>query len=627
MKNIFKYSFLVALFSTVLSCNKDFLDTESQSILTDEQIWADPKLVTGVLANIYNRLPRYTSTISGTENYAVFDEGMWSGLSNTDLEIRNNLPNYAYDRWRYWDYTLIRDIHVAIDNVAAANSLAMTQAVKDQFNAELRFLRAYVYFELVKRMGGVPLVNSQLIYDYSGDVKPLQVARSREEEVYDFIGSEIDAIKDKMGNAGNVRRANKYAALALKSRAMLYAGSLAKYNNESGFINVTLPGGEVGIPASRAADYYQQSLNAANEILNGGPYSLYKSNPNTGENFYEALTKKTGNAEIILANDFNKAQGRRHNFTFTCIARSLREESGNSGSDISPSLNLVESFEYLDGTSGELKGVGTGSNTAAGQANWIFYDNPQDIFANKDGRMHGTVMYPGSSFAGKALQIQAGIYTWNATANKYDRSEGTLNSTSGGQRLTGLDGPHRTEHFVSNTGFYIRKYIDATPGSATTVNGSDIWWVMFRLGEVYLNAAEAAFELGLPEAVTRINTLRERAGFPANSLATLTIEQIQNERRVELAFEDHRLWDVIRWRIADKIWDGVAANPDANIYAIFPYRIVHPGNPNHGKYVFDKIVAPRFKTARFFRPGNYYASISADVISNSGNKIIPNPFH
>ena len=113
---------------------------------------------------MYNRLPRYSSTISGTENYSIFDDAMWSGLTNQDLEIRNNLPEYAYDRWRYWDYTLIRDIHVALDQINAANSPAMTTAVKSQFIAEFRFLRAMVYFELVKRMGGVPLVTTQLIY-------------------------------------------------------------------------------------------------------------------------------------------------------------------------------------------------------------------------------------------------------------------------------------------------------------------------------------------------------------------------------------------------------------------------------------------------------------------------------
>jgi hypothetical protein len=169
--------------------------------------------------------------------------------------------------------------------------------------------------------------------------------------------------------------------------------------------------------------------------------------------------------------------------------------------------------------------------------------------------------------------------------------------------------------------------MDPAPGAATTTIGSDVWWVMFRLGEIYLNASEAAFELGMPEALTHINKLRERAGFPANSITTLTIDRIQNERRVELAFEDHRLWDVIRWRIADKIWGGSQTPTTASIYALYPYRIIRPGHPDNGKFVFDKFVAPRFLTPRFFRQGNYYASIADNVINNSGNLIIRNPFH
>jgi hypothetical protein len=629
MKNIFKLIILITVLINSFSCKKDFLDTQSTTILLDEQIWGDPKMVTTVLANMYNRLPRYSSTISGTENYSIFDDAMWSGLQNQDLEIRNNLPDYAYDRWRYWDYVLIRDIHVALDNVTASNSPAMTPAIKNQFIAELRFLRIMVYFELVKRMGGVPIVTTQLIYDFKGDVTPLRKARNKEEEVYDFIASEADAIKDGIGNVSgtggttvNIRRGTKWAVLALKSRAMLYAASLAKYNNAAGFTRVATAGGEVGIPPAKANDYYQKSLAASNEILSSGLFDLYKANANLGENYWEALTRKTGNKEVILVNDYNKAQGRRHNFTFLNTAPSLREEGSTSQSEIVPSLNLVESFEFINDANGALKGVGTGSNTAAGQTNWIFYDNLQDIFAGKDARFFGTTMSPGSSFAGKPLQILAGTYTWNATTNKYDRAE----SNPGGA-VTGIDGPNRTQQNVSNTGFYVRKYLDAAPGAATSTNGSDVWWVQFRLGEIYLNAAEAAFELGLPEALTHINKLRERAGFPPNSITTLTIERIQNERRVELAFEDHRLWDVIRWRIADKIWNGASTPTTANVFALYPYRIVHPGNPNHGKFVFDKFIAPRFLAPRFFRQGNYYASISTNVINRSGNLIIPNPFH
>ena len=100
---------------------------------------------------------------------------------------------------------------------------------------------------------------------------------------------------------------------------------------------------------------------------------------------------------------------------------------------------------------------------------------------------------------------------------------------------------------VSNTGFYIRKYISEEVGF-TLRNYEENWWPWFRLGEIYLNAAEASFELGDedPGALFYINKLRERAGFPANSLTSLTLEKIQNERRVEMAFEDQRYFDLKR---------------------------------------------------------------------------------
>ena len=112
---------------------------------------------------------------------------------------------------------------------------------------------------MVKRMGGVPLVTSQLIYAGGGDVESLQVPRSKEEEIYDFIYDEIQDIKSNFTETEDSKtRGNKYIALALQSRAMLYAGSLAKYNNLMSS-PITLPGGEVGIPASRANEYYQKS--------------------------------------------------------------------------------------------------------------------------------------------------------------------------------------------------------------------------------------------------------------------------------------------------------------------------------------------------------------------------------
>jgi len=616
MPRFTKHIILIFTILILSGCAEEWLDRKPQNIILEEQIWNDSKLITGLLANYYDRLPAHTTLNTGWAEFAAYDEAMWS---NND-DGRNNIVSYPFDRWRLWDYGLIRDINLAIENIETfGTSLSATQ--KGQFSAELRFLRAFVYFELVKRMGGVPLVTKQLIYDFNGNPAYLQQARNKEEEVYDFIATELDAIKNQLGNGGSNTRANKFTAMALKSRAMLYAASIAKYNSKMA-TPISTPGAEVGIPAARANDYYTKSLAASEEIINSGSYQLYKTNPNLGENFYDAITKKSANPEIILAQDFLVSKDKRHSFTYDNIARNVREDNLSSSS-ITPSLNLVEDYEYLDGTPGELK------NRTANNTDYIYYTNPQDIFANKDARLYGTIIYPGTSFRGIPVQIQAGVKLWNATSGTFQNVESNVlgSNYEDGGLLTGSSGPQRSQTEVTNSGFYLRKYVDQTAMSSTRGIRSDMWWVRFRLGEIYLNASEAALELGkTADALKYVNIVRERAGFGAGSLKALTIERLQNERRVELAFEDHRVWDLKRWRIAHEVWNGNASNPDAVIYALYPYRVVRPGHATHGKYVFDKLVAPRFRAPRFFQMGNYYSSIEQIVIDNNP-KIVRNPFH
>ncbi len=227
------------------------------------------------------------------------------------------------------------------------------------------------------------------------------------------------------------------------------------------------------------------------------------------------------------------------------------------------------------------------------------------------------------------VNIQAGVKVWDAANNRYNTVEGTDLGTlyTDGGVLTAGSGPHRTMQEVSNTGFYFRKLIDAGAGTSTRGIRSDNWWVWFRLGEVYLNAAEAALELGqTPRALTLVNALRERAGFPANSLATLDMNKIHQERRCELAFEDHRFWDLKRWRIAHEVWNGVASTNTMQ-WALYPYRVINASDPSkNGKYVFEKFVAPRFIAPRYFRTGNYYSSISTSVLTNNP-LIVKNPEH
>ncbi|MEM6842238.1 MAG: RagB/SusD family nutrient uptake outer membrane protein [Bacteroidota bacterium] len=606
----------ISLF-TVLACNtEEFLEREPFEVLTDEDIWNDPDRILSLLANYYNRLPEHASLQANFENFAAYIDATWSGGGGGGNDL-NDIPDYDFDFWELWDYNLIRDINLAIENIAQFSQLSEDEIT--EFQAELRFLRAYVYFELVKRMGGVPLITQTLDYDFSGDPSSLQFPRNTEQEVYDFIGAELDAILDDLGNDGSQSRANRFTALALKSRAMLYAGSIAKYNNLMGSPLQTA-NGEIGIPTSAAEGYYQQALAAAEEILQQGSYQLYQVQDDLGENFYEALTSKQSNSEVIFARDYVRPES-VHIFTYLNIPRPIREDNLSSSS-ITPTLNLVEAYQYLDGSSGEI------ITRTADDSDYVYYDNLEDIFANKDARLYGTVIYPGATFNGLDIEMQAGVKIWDEASQSFTTDESADIGTrfEDGGILTGEGGPHRTQQSVSNTGFYLRKFVDDAPAASTRGAASDMWWVKFRLGEVYLNAAEAAFELGDEgRALNYINPLRERAGFGPNSLSTLTVEDIRRERRVELAFEDHRIWDLKRWRIAHELWDGNTDNPEAVAFALYPYRVVRPGHPTDNTFVYDKIQVPRFRAPRFFRLGNYYSFIPDDVL-NQNPKIVRNPF-
>ncbi|RYE18209.1 MAG: RagB/SusD family nutrient uptake outer membrane protein, partial [Sphingobacteriaceae bacterium] len=453
MKNINKCLIVILglMLGITTACKKDFLELQPVSIVTDENLWKDQKLITGLLANYYNRMPTDMGLTdqagSQWRNMADYDDAMWSGQTNADLEARNNIVNYANSRWFLYDYGFIRDLNLAIENVDKYGSATLNEAQRTQLKAEFRFIRAYQYFEMVKREGGVPLVTKQLLYDYSGDPSPLQQGRAKEADVYDFIGTEMDAIASDIGNAGSNTNANRYTCLALKSRAMLYAASIAKYNAQL-TPNITTTGGEVGIPVSRATEYYQKSLEASIAVINSGAYALYKTNPNLGENFYEAIRNKTANREVMFVRDFLTAKAKKHVFTYDNIARGLREDNLSSSS-VTPSLNLVESYDYLDGSNGALR-----TNTANGD--YVYYTNLTDIFANKDARMYGTVIYPGAPFKGTSVDMQAGVAVWNAGTNTYALQEGAnlgVNYTDGKLQVS-ASGPHRSIAEVSNTGFY-----------------------------------------------------------------------------------------------------------------------------------------------------------------------------
>lgn len=620
-----KYNILFFLMLSLLvwSCNDDeFLNRKPVNVLNEDQVWTNASVALNVLVDLYDRNNEYQRTDKWYE-FTNFDEAFPSAAGDYG---RARIGDFGYGDWADWDYGYIRELNMFIDKCSKATKMD-DQNERVRMVAEARFLRAVNYFEKVKRMGGVPLILEVMTYNYSGDPSYLRHARAKESEIYDFVIAELDTVKNILPNSASEKsRASKAAALAVQSRAALYAASIARYGVTTP--EVSLPGGEVGIPATRAEGYYQKALAAAQEIINEGKYSLYQKNPDLQENFAAVFYDEDNNNEAILVRDYKLKSGKIVGFTLVNQPWSGAEDL--EGGRLNPSLNLVQAFEKLDNTAAPL-------NIKNG-ADYVYYNNLTDIFAGRDARLGGTVILPGTKFKGKPVDIWAGYVLGDGTkvtANTY-AGKGRLPGKTEDQQVVGYDGPINSLEFTAQTGFYVRKYMDPNPGSGMRGPQSGLWWIQYRYAEVLLNAAEAAFELNQPAlAATYMNQVRARAGLTTPLTAgEITFDRIVHERKVELAFEGHILWDLKRWRLAHKVWNGQAVNltsnpmkadePSTRPFGLWPYKCYNPGNPNDGKYVFEVVVPREVTNSRRFRMGNYYSNINDGIIA-SNPLLVRNP--
>ena len=602
-----------AAFLVPMSSCSDFLDQEPDKILSDDQIFNDPIMIQSTLANFYGRMEgkqwgQRTKDGDGSYSMTILDEAAkCDGGPDTRTEFED-------DRWRTCDYEFIRNLNQFIQGVRTYTEVAESE--RTRYEAEARFLRAWVYFCMGRGLGGMPIVGDEVFsYEEGQDISAMQIPRSTEAELYDYIISECTAVADNLPTTPttNAARATKWAALMLKARAALYAGSLANYNNKMAN-PIRTAGGEVGIPAERAQGYYQTALESAKAVIDGGAYTLMTNANDPGLAFYNAINNKLGNTEVIWSCDY-KYPGKTVEFTKFNIPASHAEDIDRCYGG--PILNLVEAFEYIDNRDGTIK-------IQEANGDFVFYDEPEDAFANKDGRLWGTVIYPGAEFKGTGVVLQAGQLIKNNGA--WETRISTQDSKDeNGLTITALNGPiANNNQYVNKTGFFYRKFMDETSLASTRGRNSELWWPYFRIAEAYMIACEASFELGnQADAVKYINVIRDRAGI--QPLESVTLDDIVRENRVEFAFEDHRYWDMKRWRLADKVWNGVANDPNAQQWALYPYRVNAPGDPNDGKWVFIKQQVNTEPYPRYFQMKNYYNFVDLTWVNNNP-KFVKNPY-
>ena len=529
MKNIKYLTILIAIAFT--SC-LDVLDKEPLDVISDAVVWSDPALADAYLNDIYYRvdfLNRRDNDVSmgmiasmGAEskNY-----GAWQVPYKASTVIIDETGAHA--SLNYWKYNVIRDANYFIEQMELTEDLeAEYVAVRV---AEARFLRAYIYFRATILYGGVPIITIPQSPDASAE--ELFVSRNSEKECYDFIISECDAIASlllsEVDPNSTLGRATKWTALALKSRAALYASSIAKYGTQQ--LN-----GLLGFAAGDVAAYAQKSYDASLDIINNSGHALYQGNGDAVANFQHLFyDESAANTEVIFSERYDFALGMGQSFSNKAMPDGFAK---GWGSNWCVFYDMVELFEWQDGRPGNS----ISRNDLEYSKSGIEYSS-EELFHTRDPRFRASIFYPETPWQGSEALYHSATWVDGAKLNKGVAVDGWP-----------YKAPNRN---TVRTGFQCRKRVDEeTIGPLGGEDDTD--YIAFRMGEIYLNLAEAAFYLNKDtEALSAINTIRARAEMPAKT--EISEEIIRNERQVELFWEDHRWYDLRRWRIAVETLDGV----------------------------------------------------------------------
>ena len=595
--------FIVAGLMTISSC--DYLDKAPLDLISDNDVWNDETLVEAYLANSYYDMSYFANESPGSNwdgdvffpCFAVThvsDESMsqwrdwgdalrWYNYKFGNLKIQGGLLEW-------WGYAPIRRLNVFIERLPESS---LSDNLKKTRTAEARFLRAFSYFSMVKRYGGVPLLTVAQSIDAPED--ELFLPREKEAVIYDFVIKEIDEIVNDLPETidnSNLGRPSKYAALALKCRAALYAGSIAQFGK------VQLDG-IVGIPADKANSYYQAAYDAGMQIVNSGKHSLYNANEDKAENFRNIFLVKN-NPEVIFAKRHNNINGDHGqgggNGWCVDFFQCPRPQGWNRGNLDGAYLELIEEYEYVDGRSGKL------DRDAIQQGLWT----TDELWKDKDPRFFATFYTQNTPWKGNTVEYYKGILLPDGTIQTSDSYEGIL-----------CNG----EQDVDGTCFGMLKYLDeshdnmAGTNSAWATSSQD--WQIFRFAEIYLNIAEAAFETGKTnEAMEAINKVRERAGIALHT--AIDREKIRRERRVELTFEGHRYWDLRRWRTATED----LSREFSGLRYVLDYNSFKAGELKYKLIIINQIDGA--VNTPLFREENYYLPITLSRVANNP-KLVENP--
>lgn len=567
---LYTYIILLTIVS-LISCNDDFLEVEPTNLISAEAIFSTPEGVKTFMANLYSQMPvedfnstpehgtRYNNVPNpnnaGFYPWVITDDGI--GSEHQALTLGGHGGQFS---WWVEGYELNRDVNLLLSVIPDLNA---DQDVIDGLLGEAYFMRAYLYFGLAKRYGGVSIIEE--ISDISDGEEALYTPRSTEKETWEYVLKMCDQSAALLGDGdGTRRRTNKWVALSLKSRAALHAASIAKYWERAPLSGDAVDQNLSKMSAADAAWFYEQCINASAQIMDSEMYSLYKPSPANAE---EAATNykemfEDPNRALVEA-IFIKGS------TLTGVDLGSNQDNwGNPAQTtgawphpgrFNPTLDLVDIYENY-ATPGHSAPIVT---TVDGDTDnydgyqpartYLEFDHPADIFADKDARLRGTVILPRTFWKNTEIIIQGGLIRPDGSI--VFEAPGQVNVGGTNYYSYGASAPNLYSGFstfggnMTRTGFGFKKFLqeDYTPILAWNQSTTD--WMDFRLAEIYLNYAEAVVESGsgnASKAENAINALRRRAAH--TTTIPLTLENVLRERRVELVFENHRYWDLVRTR-------------------------------------------------------------------------------
>lgn len=538
-----RFLFVLVLFSCFaqLSCERDFLERAPSDLIDEKSVFTNLENAESFLNNAYRDVCNlvYRQYIDGGSYYnlgSATDEaaGMWI-IPQSNISFNNgswSAANFPLQWMWSGYYAQIRRIHVFIRNfelIPTEAGSAKDAGRRDRMLGEAYGLRAYYYFLLYRMWGELPLLSDAIL---PGGNENTNLPRSPLAEVVAFIDEDIDraiSILPASHDDANFGRFTATAALALRSRLHLYfASELSNPDND-------IQRWEKAEKAALDAINYAES--------NGYALSLTANGTNRA---YERIFSEMKNTETIWSTASPYSGGTTDYWDFWAGSLGRGGWYGEG-----PLQDLVDDYEMING---ELPILGYDSNDRQVVNTQSGYD-PDKPFENRDHRFDQTILYHGASWKGVQVDIAPG-------GIDFSPDRGRIN-------------------------YFWRKYMNEDRNLHTGSGRQPRRFVVFRLSELVLNYAEARNEvIGAPDNLVyeAVNTIRSRGELP-NLPGGLSKEQmrdrIRRERRIEFAMENHRFFDVRRWKIAEQV----------DNHPVRGIRITDTGDityPVFGNRVFDK---------------------------------------